>query len=192
MPCTPPPTSSPGYLYLAYNQSVIAFHTARWAFIDGVDITDTVNLRIEANRIAAILVDALQAQFAITDWGILQSDGTHYYSEPFITPYIGTHSAAAGSDDYFSRTITFTGRGNASAPGVCTGQSRSVLFVGNTYQFVRGEKRFAVATDVDLNNYLTALNASTYLPADKYGQQVTYGASAPVQFNAHTQRAVGT
>lgn len=192
MPCIPPTTRSPGFLYLSYNQSNNAFHTARWAFILGVDITDTVNLRVEANRIAAIMADALQAQFAVTDWGILQADGSHFYSEPFAAPYVGTKGVAPGADDYYSRTITFTGRGNATLPGVCTGQSRSVLFVGNTYQFVRGEKRFNVGSDVDLMNYLNALNTSTYLPADVYGQQVTYSASAPVQFNAHTQRTMGS
>jgi len=190
--CTPPTTHSPGQLYIRYNHNVLVEHTASWHFIVGVDLTDTVNLRIEANRIASAMADALTNHFNITDWGILDQAGDYYYEEPFATPYIGLHGAGTGAEDYYSRTITLTGRGNAPTPGVCSGQTRSVLFVGNTYQFTPGQKRFPTTLDVDLNSYRLALNASTYLPADAYGQQVDFRVSAPIQFNAHTQRKSGS
>lgn len=189
--CTPPTTHSPGFLFVRYTHNLLVTHTARWAFIVGVDITDTVNLRIEANRLAAAMADALTNHFEVTDWGILDQFGDHYYEEPFASAYTGTKGAAAGAEDYYSKTITLTGRGNATSPGVCSGQTRSVLFVGNTYQFAPFEKRFISTSDVDYNGYRLAINASTYLPADEYGQQVDFRVSAPVQFNAHTQKRNG-
>lgn len=190
--CTPPATLSPGFLYIKYTHQGLVTHTARWAFIDGVDIADTVNLRAEANRIAISMRAAVPPSFSLTDWGILNRDGSLFYEEPFTSPIAGTHGTVAGSDDYFSRTITFTGHGLAPAPGVCAGPSRSVLFVGNGYHFNVGQKRISAAVDTGLLAYWTALNTSTYLPADDYGQQFPFRGSGTVQFNAHTQRREGT
>lgn len=189
--CIVPTTVSPGFLYLQYTHLGLVTHRARYAFINGVDVTDVPNLHIEAERIAAAMKPALPDSFIITDWGILNHDGSPYYASPLTAPLTGSHATALGAEDFYSRTITFTGHGLPPIATGCVGRTRAVLFVGKGYQFQVGMKRYNVLADAGLHGYLTALNVSTYLPADAYGQQVTFGASAPVQFNAHTQRKDG-
>lgn len=167
-------------------------HTARWAFIDGVDITDISHLAVEAAEIAAQMVKALPDSAVITDWGVLRADGSHYYSAPFGTPLTGTHGTATGETDYYSRTLTASGRGIAPTAVICSGLTRTVLFVGKAFHFTVGEKRFNGAGDSGVTAYLARLNSSTYLPADEYGQHVDLSYSMTVQFNAHTQKREGT
>lgn len=190
--CVIPPTLSPGFLFLKYTHRDVVEHTARYAFIAGVDLTDTVNLRIEADRIAEGMHRAIPPSFVIHDWGILNRDGGLYYDEPLPTTYAGIHGTVAGLTDYYSPTISFMGRGNPTGPGICIGPSRTVLFVGNGYHFITGQKRINANADAGLLAYFDAMNSSTYLPADDYGQQITWRNSGTVQWNAHTQRASGS
>ncbi len=190
--CTPPSTTSPGVLFLKYTHQGQVTHTARWAFIAGVDPTDTTVLGAEADRIASKMQAALPPSFVITDWGILTRDGALYYEAPLPAPRVGSHSTAPAVDDYYSRTITFTGHGQAPVAGGCAGPTRTVLFVGNGYHFIVGQKRINATVDTGLLGYWVALNDSTYLPADDYGQQVDLRQSGTVQYNAHTQRKEGT
>lgn len=190
--CIVPTTVSPGFLYIKYTHLGQVEHSARWALVNTADVTNVPGLRTEAEEIGQAMKGALADSFAMHTWGILNRDGSPYYEEPFTAPIVGVHSSATGAEDYFSKTITFTGHGLPPIATGCVGKTRSVLFVGKTYFFNIGQKRFPVLTDVGLHAYLTRLNSSVYLPADDYGQQVAFGASAPIQFNAHTQRKEGS
>ncbi|HKH21941.1 MAG TPA: hypothetical protein VKB53_13930 [Gammaproteobacteria bacterium] len=167
-------------------------HTISFGLNRTVDITDIANLGAEAQAIADLLRAIMYVNFTITDWGIKEPNGSTYYSAPLATPRAGTHTAATGAQDLFSTTVTLTGKGDAIAPGVCTGQFRSVIYVGAAYEHARGTKKITVAGDLQLGLLVARLNASVYVGADFYGQTGQYRGLATVQYNAHTQKHAGS
>lgn len=191
MPCQAPNTRYPGTLFWAYTQAGNV-HTASMHLIVGTVLTDIVNLRIEAERIAQSWAAAVYSGVIITGWGIRLQDGTVYYQENFVQPAVGSHVAVTGLADAYSKTITMTGQGVPSQPGRCRGQFRFEFFVGRTYQFGPGQKHMTAADDNALSALQMAFDHSTYGPADFYGQQGEMRAVYPIQYNGHTQKHLGT
>jgi len=192
--CTLPLTTSPGRLALRYIHITQGLsHRIGWSFIAGVSLTDVSDLRVEAERLADLLADCLTANFRFTGWEIQTPGGHTYYTEAFAAPIIGTLTRPTGATDYRSPTICFSGVGLAPAPGVCHGHSISRVFVGDSYLFAPGQKVMTFNLHPELEAFVVGgLNASTYLPADGYGQQADISGEMPVQFNAAVQRKAGT
>jgi len=191
--CTLPITTSPGKLVLMYSQITRGHdHRISWHFIAGVNLTDIPDLRTEAERLADMLADALTAAFRVTGWAIATPSGSIFYEEPFPAPIPGTLAPAAGVADWASTTIAFVGTGLAPAPGVCHGRSISRLFTGASYPMTPGTKTYSAGGTATLQTFIVnGLNASTYVPADVYGQQADILTVCPIQWNAAAQRKWG-
>jgi hypothetical protein len=191
--CTLPITTSPGKLVIMYSQITKGHeHRISWHFIHGVNLTDIPDLRTEAERLADLMGEALTAAFRVTGWAVATPDGSIFYEEPFPAPIPGTLPPAAGTADYASTTIAFVGVGLAPAPGVCHGRSISRLFMGASYPMTPGTKNYLATGTAELQAFIvTGLNASTYVPADVYGQQADILSVCPIQFNAAAQRKWG-
>lgn len=193
MACLEPTTVSPGKLVLHYLAPGIGRMSIGWHFINGVDLTDVVHIRTEADRIANLLKDCLPPLASITDWSITEGNGFPYYNEPFASAYIGTHTVNGNMQEYYSTTVAFVGHAQAPSPGGCAGRLVSRLHTFGALNFAPGTKFFDASADSPYAHFISnALNASTYLPADGYGQQGNIGGIMPVQFNAAVQRRVGT
>lgn len=194
MACTPPATRSPGRLVLKYSaQSGQVRHTIGWHLITGVDLTNIGLLQAEAQRLAGLLAPCCTAAVQIDDWAIQLPDGSTYYTAPLPSAHPGTHATATGMQNWASMTVAFEGVGNPTAPGVCNGKVISRLHCYGAVDFRPFDKFFVAATDAAYTAFITTgLNASTYLPADYYGQQADILLLCPIQWNAHTQRTVGS
>jgi hypothetical protein len=194
MACSPPPTGSPGRLVLHYAaQSGQVRHTIGWHFITGVDLTDIVHLQAEADRLAGLLAACCTAAVTFVDWSIQLPNGSTFYAAPLPSAHVGTHATATGMQNWASMTVAFEGTGNPSAPGICTGKSVSRVHCYGAVNFRPFDKFFTAAADAAYAAFITSgLNASTYLPADAYGQQADILLLCPIQWNAHTQRTVGS
>ena len=195
MACTIPTTSSPGSLVLFYqNTDNTTIHTISWHFIDGVDLNNIAVLQVEADRLAGLLKPCMTSRRALIDWGIRLPGGATFYRAPLTTGAgNGSHAVASGMQNWYSLTIAFEGKGDAPAAGVCAGRIVSRLHLGGAIDFVPGMKYFDASFDAALTAFIaTGLNASTYLPADYWGQQGDVGNTLPVQWNAHTQRKEGS
>lgn len=191
--CTIGPNLSPGHMWLDYvhvSQSVPHKCSVRVVF--GTDITDIINLRTDANDWADKVADCLTSNFHIVGWGIRDNGNSYTYSEPFGSPYPGTHSAAAGMPDAVSSTVTFNGRGIPASPGLCTGPARLLLHTGNTYLFSPRLKSIPATTDPFLDALATFLLSHEDLWADYYGQIAGVNGKYTVQYNATVQKKLGT
>lgn len=194
MACTVPITSSPGRLLIHYQNTLNSTsHSIGWHFIYGVDLTGISFLQIEADRLATLLKACMNAGFFLDTWSIVLPNGTVYYTAPLTTPGAGTHAVNGNMQEWYSTTVAFIGLGDAPIPGGCKGRITSRLHCGGALNFPPGLRKFDANTDTPLKTFINAgLNASTYLPADFYGQQGNIGILCPVQWNAHTQRREGS
>jgi hypothetical protein len=192
--CNVPITTSPGKLHLLYSSTTTpTFHSIGWNFIAGTNLTDITNLTIEAQRLADLMGPTLVTICSIVQFKITLPDGSTWYEAPLPTAVNGSHNAAGTMQNWHSTTLALVGHAQPNAPGDCAGESISRLHVYSAYNFPPGMKRFDATTDPDLLDFiLNGLNASTYLPADRYGQQVNILPSCPVQWNAADQRRVGS
>lgn len=193
MPCTPGGTLSPGYIYLNYVHTTQAIdHRTRVRLHYGVDPADTTTMQTLADGWANQIQPCLSTFFTLTDWGTLDENQTPVVSGTLTAALVGSHSVGTGAEDYRSRTVTFTGRGQSLTPGQCTGEARMVLFVGNTYNFTPGQRNIASGVDVALDGLRTFLDNHPLLWSDYYGHFAGVRGKYPVQLNAAVQRRHGS
>jgi len=158
--------------------------TIGWHLIAGTDLTNVSLLAAEAQRLANLLGPCVTPIAVFTDFKITLPDGSVYYQAPLATQVTGTHSVANGMQQWFSTTVAFIGVGNQPLPGTCHGRLVSRLHNFGALLYPPGSKFFAAGSDAAYNAFITnGLNASTYLPADFYGQQGEIKKSMPVQWN---------
>lgn len=194
MSCTPPITTSPGSLVLRYLRTGTGNrHDIGWRLIAGVDITAISFLRTEAHRLGDLLVDCMSIGSRITDWEVKDATGSVFYTEGYGAGGQGTAATNGQMQPWYSTTVCFTGVATPPAPGVCHGHSISRLHTYGVLDFPPGLKVLdASGAPAYLAFITTGLNASTYLPADRYGQQAVIEQSMPVQWNAYTQGSEGS
>lgn len=168
-------------------------HFIGWNLIAGVDITGTSFLRTEAHRLGDLLVTCMSTVSRITDWEIQDRAGSTFYTEAYGSGGIGTHTINSQMQPWYSTTVAFSGVATPPSPGVCHGHVISRLHTYGALNFTPGMKIYDATTDADYLGFINGgLNASTYLPADKYGQQANILQSMPVQWNAYTQESEGS
>jgi len=194
MSCIVPITTSPGKLHLHYlSTTSLIPHKIGWNLIAGVDLTNIVTLTAEAQRLADLLGPACCTIVSIQAFSITLPGGGTWYQAPLPTPVNGTHNASGTMQHWKSTTLAFVGDAQPGSPGECAGRSVSRLHTYAAYNFPPGLKYFDAVTDPDLHDFINnGLNASTYLPADKYGQQVNILTACPCQWNAATQDSEGS
>lgn len=194
MSCIVPITTSPGRLDLLY-QDVSATHIHRlgWNFIAGVDITNHANVDTEAQRLGALLTDCLPSFARLLQWEIILPGGGVYDTGALSGLGPGTHAQNTQMQNWNSTTVAFVGHAHPLLPGYCAGRTVTRLHTWSCLNFVPGSQFFVATGDAPFLAFITAgLNASTYLPADKYGQQADIQPNMPVQWNAHTQKKEGS
>lgn len=191
--CTMGSNRSPGHLFLDYIHTTQALpHKCSVRIIFGVDITDIINLRIDANDWALKVAGCMTTALRIDGWGVRASDGSFTYAEPFATSYLGLHGVTSGMQDARSSTLTFTGRGFPAIPGNCTGPARLVIHTGAAYLFTPGLKSIANGVDTGLDALAAFLLTHEDIWADYYGQPAGVNGKYPVQYNATVQKRFGT
>jgi hypothetical protein len=193
MSCTfPARPYSPGHLVLFYHHDAGPDHTVSMGLNRTVDISSISPLRVEANALAFLFSACNTVKFTWLDWGIRLPDGSLYYREPLTAPITGSHAVATSAQNLFSSTVTLTGKADAISVGDCTGQFRSMIFVGAAFEFVQGEKARPSSADTAIAALIARLNLSVFVPADYYGQTGSYRARFTVQYNAHAQKRNGS
>lgn len=194
MSCTVPITNSPGKLHLLYNSTTsLVPHSIGWNFIASVNLTDITSLTAEAQRLADLLGPVLPTICSIVAFKLTLPDGSTWYEAPLPTQVNGTHNSAGTMQHWKSTTLAFVGHAQPNAPGECAGETISRLHVYGAYNFAPGVKFFDATLDADLDDWIqSGLNASLYVPADRYGQQANILTNCPCQWNAATQRREGS
>jgi len=194
MSCTVPITTSPGRLVLLYIHTGSGErHSIGWNLIAGVDIAGTSFLRTEAHRLGDLLVECIPNVARITDWEIQDATGGTFYTEGYGAGGAGTHVINSQMQPWYSTTVAFTGVATPPAPGVCHGHVISRMHIYGALNFTPGMKIYDATLDAAYEAFITSgLNASTYVPADKYGQQANILLTMPVQWNAFTQGSEGS
>ena len=193
MACTPPITTSLGYVFLDYRTNGFAIpHRARLRLSYPVAPDDTTTIEPAANTWALDMAACLPSTSAIHGWGTMTADGAVFYLAAFSTPYLGTHATATGALPLRSRTVTITGKGYPVAAGQCAGQTRTVLYVTEAFEFAAGAKTLATGSDPALETLRDFLTGNSILGADFYGNVGNWRTTAHVQHNAYTQRRLGT
>jgi hypothetical protein len=193
MACTEPITTSPGRLILYYIKGGIGerFSTS-FKFISGVVLTDIADIRTEAERIAGLMAVCLPVDTAVTDWAIGIGGTGIFYAEAFGAPFVGSHTIHGQMQAWLSTTVALVGTGNQSAPGICHGNITARMHTFGTINFAPGTRFYNSADDSAYSHLVSGLNASTYLPADGYGQQGDIRTILAVQWNAATQDRLGS
>lgn len=194
MACTQPSTRSPGYLALIYQHVTqnIA-HRMRVRLRLGANPYSASAMATAADSWSDAASGILSAQFSIVGWASYNADGDAVLTGNFGAPVSGAHAVSGGTQDYRSATITFTGRGEPASDGDCVGEARNVVFTGQTYDFVPGERRFVISTDANMLVYINFLHTNAVgLWADYYGVRAGVRGTATVQYNAATQKRSGT
>lgn len=192
MSCLPSNNRSPGYIYVEYEHTSQSLaHRVRIRLHYGVDPADTLAAATAANQWANLLQDCVTNDFRFVAWGTLDAQKNPVASGAFAAPYVGTHVAAAGAQDYRSATVTITGRGQSLNVGECTGEARMVLFTGRTYLFLPGQKNIPAGVDTALDALRDFLDNHGYLWSDFYGHFAGARGRYPVQKNAAIQRRHG-
>lgn len=193
MACVPPVTRSLGYVFLDYTTNGFALpHRMRLRLTYPIDPSDLTTIEGEAAIWATRVAACLPTNSRVEGWGTMNQDGSVFHIAAWPGPYVGTHAAALGAEDYHSRTITLTGKGAPPSGGVCGGQTRVVLFVGKAFNFIEGQKRVGIGFDGDLDALRDFLTGNSVLGADWYGTIGSWRPSYPVQFNAWAQRHIGS
>lgn len=193
MACIQPATQSLGYVFLDYqtNGNLVP-RRMRLRLTYPLSPSDLTTIGAEAVLWAGFVGPCLPNSCLIQNWGTMNQDGSVYHVEALPSLVIGTHVSATGWPDFFSNTVTLTGRGQPTTAGQCAGPVRSVLFVGKGYAFVRGQKSVPHGADAAFDALQNFLTGNSVLGADKYGNPGTYRGVYPVQFNAHAQRHLGS
>lgn len=192
MPCIVPGTISPGKLFIQYVDTLTGYkHRVSWRLYAGVDITILPILRAEAILLKTALVACVISNLTFTEWGILSPSGSVLYAEGFTPVVAGTHPLLM-SYAFKSPTVRIEGTAHPPFPGACFGRTNFVVFHQGALKYIVGQKSFDLGTDVGFAALVAAVNASTILPADLFGQPAIMNLLAPVQFNAHAQRVEGT
>jgi hypothetical protein len=192
MSCIVPGTTSPGKLFIEYTDATTGYkHRIAWRFITGVDLTNVSLLRTEVVRLKNLMIPCVTSNLLFSLWGITLPNGTTYYTEPFSPVVPGTHAQLA-SFGFKSMTVRIEGTAHPPSPGVCFGRTNCVVFHQGALSYRAGDKTHDLTLDAAYSAFVTGINASTYLPADMFGQQADMLFVAPVQFNAHAQKVVGT
>jgi hypothetical protein len=191
--CVIPTTRSPGYLFLSYTHTSAGLnHTVAVHFLDGVDPADIINHRITAGNWADLVQQCLTNQFQITGWGVKLPGGLHFYDEAFTTIRTGNRTPRTGMQDARSSTVTITGKGIPGTIGECAGPTRHFLHTGAGYTFPPGAKYALASETVEMEDVASFLFSHSDIWADYYGQKAGAHTLYPVQYNAGTQRKVGT
>jgi hypothetical protein len=168
-------------------------HSIGWNLIAGVDITGTSFLRTEAHRLGDLLADCMATVSRITDWEIQDANGSPFYTEAYGAGGVGNHVINSNMQPWYSTTVAMEGVATPPAPGVCHGHVICRLHTYGALDFPPGMQFFDSSIDAAYATFIDAgLNASTYVPADKYGQQANIQALMPVQWNAATQGSEGS
>jgi len=194
MSCTDPGTTTPGSLVLYYSNTGLGINASvSWNLIAGTDLNDVTNLEAEAQRLADLLGPCMIATVHITDWAIKVHGSGVYYGAPLPTPVVGAHAVNGNMQAWVSTTVAFVGTGNQSAAGVCHGKSISRIHTFGALDFIPRSKFYDASNDAAYLSFVrNGLNASTYLPADAFGQQAEIKLALPVQWNAAYQRRLGS
>lgn len=194
MSCIVPTTTSPGtldFLYVATTS--LAAKRIGWKFIAGVDITNHALIDAEAQRLALLLTDCLPSFARLVGWEVILPGGGVYDTGGFGGLGPGTHNLSGVMQSWHSTTVAFVGHAHPLSPGYCAGRTVTRLHTWSCLDFVPGGHFFDANLDAPFLAFVNAgLNASTYLPADRYGQQADISISLPVQWNARTQRREGS
>lgn len=194
MSCITPGTTSPGRLVLSYHDTITGdVHKIGWHFISGVAIGVIPPIRAEAVRLTGLLQPCLTTQLMIDAWSIILPNNTAFYTEALVAPLTGTHGLASGMQRWRSTTVRIEGTAHAPSPGVCYGRTNCVIFNQGALFFAAGQKAFDANSDGAYKTFINSgLNASTFLPADTFGQQADMALLMPVQWNAHAQKELGS
>lgn len=189
--CTTPTTLRQGFVFLEYGLLTgtvthkvavgLDYHYSPW---------DTGVLFPEADLWGDAVAAVLPNSWHVTGWGTQDADHNSIYAASFIVPKVGTHAAATGAVDSLSATVTLTGKG-LSVSGGCSGQTRHVLFVGKSFEFVSGQKHIGAGTDTALDTLSLFLATNAILWADFWGQKAGVRGKYPIQQNAAAQRRLG-
>jgi hypothetical protein len=184
---------SPGYLRLDYVHSSQSIpHSTRARLIFGVDPLDVGLMESTADDWAGWWAGVVPASFTCSSYSVLRHDGSLLYSGTLPGSQIGVHPSAAGSGDYASRTLCFTGRGLPAALSECSGEAIGRLFVGSGYEFVARQRFMVNGVDAGVDNYAQFLRLNTVVWADEFGNKANVRGRYPVQFNAYAQGRNGT
>lgn len=193
MACTPPLTQSLGFAFFDYTtQNGANQHRARVRLVYPVDPADITVINTAMDILTNNVQVAVAPSVTIIGWGTMTPDGTVFHIAAYSPAKVGTHSAAALTADFLSKTVTFTGKGFPVSAATCAGQTRLVLYVGNTYANTPGQKYITSGTDAALDDIQDFLSGNSIIGGDFYGNVGNWRPRYPVQFNAYTQRHKGT
>lgn len=193
MACTPPGTLSLGYVFLDYTTNSLSVpHRTRIRLTNPIDPADVATIRTAATSWANFMAGCLSGTSWVIGWGTMNPDGSIFYIEAF-NPFInGTHPTSVGAAALRSRTLTLTGKGFPVSGGQCAGQTRTVIYVTEAFEWSVGQKTFVVSSDAAVEALRDFLTGNSVLGADFYGNVGNWRPAAPVQYNSYTQRKLGT
>lgn len=193
MACTPPSTRSIGYVFLDYRTNGFAIpHRTRLRLTHPHDPNDIATIRPAADQWGDLLAAILPPSSVVNGWGTMRGDGAVFFLEAFSPAKIGTHSVATGAAALRSRTLTLTGKGFPLSGLECAGQTRTVMYVTDAFEWAAGTTGIGTGTDADVEALRDFLTGNSILGGDFYGNVGNWRSTAPVQYNAYTQRRLGT
>lgn len=181
---------SPGALGLIYFDAGRIRHTVSMNLTTLGDPYNYGQMLAEANRLAEGFSHALPATLAVEGFFIRDATGVQIFAGLLSSVWVGDH-VSTGSLDSNSYTVTITGRGLGTAPGLFPGNTLTRWFPSTGYDQARGRKFIALNTDIGLVLWAAALGTSTVAWADEHGWKAGIRPTCPIQFNAAVQRKAG-
>lgn len=192
MACNPPAGRSVGFLFLDYIHVTANLpHRTHVRLNSTADPLDPITMFTEANLWGALLSDCQTGAFNVTGWGTQNPAGVGLLQAAFASPFSGNHAVAAGAEDYQARTVTFTGRGIPGSGNACKGPALTRMFIGNTFNFVPGQRFIARGDDAALDDLADFLEGNSVIWFDFYGQKATMRSLYPTHFHAYIQDRYG-
>lgn len=184
-----PTTRSPGKLVLIY-QANGNQHLTGVRYLHDVTLPTDAEALSDATALANVVKAMIPSTSSITGYRITDPLGATIIEGSFATAIVGTSTSDTPLWD--SKTITMTGKGTPIVAGERAGQTRMAVYTTGAFPIAPGQKVYDVASSVPLAALRTHLLASDRYWADYYGQKAIVRGVAPVQFNAHAQRKLGS
>jgi hypothetical protein len=177
-----------GKLRLRY-QHDSANHSLSVALTSVLDPGDNAACQSAADDLAGAVSNLQPDTFTYQGWDSLDPFGEVLNSGGFSTAVVGDH--AASGQDWFSNTLTISGKETTPGTDGKYGNTRMEIHVGSAYQPGAGEKSVPRTVDTALDVLCTFLETDTRFWAGFHGNKANVRSAVPQQFNAHSQRKLG-
>lgn len=184
-----PGDGSPGALGLVYIDSVSEVHGVSMNLTTVADPYNYPQMLAEANRLAPALAAALPDLYGVQGMRIWDAEGVLIFSGLLSASSVGTWPN--GNLNSYSYSVSITGRGLASGPGLKPGNTLLRIFPRKGYPFELGRKQVAGSGQAGLLLFMGALGTSTVCWADAHGWKAGIRPNCPIQFNAGVQNKKG-